>query len=234
MKTLLINLSLVLISLAAQAQETIEVINKLDRKNAEVYNVLKTDMKTREGLYQVRYNKTIALASGIYHNNVRKGVWHFFDQAGKVMQNFDYDRNLLTYEAPDTRVDFFKYALDKPYTAKDTATRPIKIGGKYMGYQTLLRMFKKPADVNTDDNLRVQIELLISPFGNLADYTIQVDGLKLNVNLDLLPDEEKKFIPATINGEPVASTITFPCIMKSNGNLLLFSDVEWKKDHSYN
>lgn len=231
MKTLAINLCLLFLASICYAQETIEVTNKLGRNFTEVYSVLKSDMKTREGMYQMRYKK-IALASGVYHNNERKGNWHFFDQKGTVLQNFNYDANLLTYEKPFDKKDLFKYKLDKPYIEKDTVTKPLKIGGRYAGYQSLLALFKKPDDVNRNyyPYLNAQIELLVSPYGNLADYTIHIDGLDLNVNLNLLADEDKKFVPATINREAVASTITIPVIMKANGTLLLFGDVEWKDE----
>jgi hypothetical protein len=212
------------------AQETMLVNQKLPNKLVAVYNVLKSDIKIKQGLYQVRRDKKTAIVSGVYTNNKRTGLWHFFDSKGTLIENFNYDTNELTYEAPDTRQEGFKYVFDKDFTSTDTITKPIRVGGRYYGYLPYLNLFKKPKDLNTIDQayLNVYIELLISPGGVLADYNIHISSdyynfeRTLNVNLDLLPLDDKIFIPATINRQPVASRITIPCLIDNSGNGLVF------------
>jgi hypothetical protein len=215
----------VLLPLLTHAQQTLLQAQKITKDVTLVYNVLKDNKQVKDGLFQARYKKNIALASGLYKNDKRVGMWHFFNKEGINAQNFDYDRNMLTYEAPDDRG--FKYVLDKDFEKTDTVTKPIKIGGRYYGYIPYLVIFQKPADLTYADILSTSatLELLISPAGNLADYTVHLSGYyyknDLNVNINLLNAEDKIFIPAKMNGEPIASRIFIQCRLDSSGKLVL-------------
>ena len=181
-------------------------------------------MNIKQGLYQVKHDKEMALASGLYANNKRVGMWHFFDYTGNLMQNFDYDRNMLTYEAADDDQSGFQYLFDVKVVATDTVTKPMKIGGRYFGYVPLINLFKKPEwlTMSYDSYPLITIELLVSPAGNLANYTIHINDYRqtnLNVNINLLNQEDKTFVPATINGQPVSSRILIPCRLDDNGNI---------------
>lgn len=219
-----------LISTLSFAQGTIEKAQKLTKKITAVYHVLETDPNIKEGLYQARHDKTMALASGLYKNNKRVGIWHFFDYNGNLLQNFNYDNNTLTYEAPDDLGGGFKYAFDKKVVATDTVTKPIRIGGRYFGYLNYMLLYKEPKGDTWDPSVtynKATVELLVSPGGQLADYTIHLMYYgkirDLHVNLDLLNEEDKLFIPATINGEPVSSSIVIPCNIDNRGNMIFGS-----------
>ena len=183
-------------------------------------------MSIKQGLYQVKHGKEMALASGLYDHNKRIGIWHFFDLKGNLMQNFNYDQNIITYEAQDDDLSRFRYLFDVKVVATDTITKPMKIGGRYFGYLPLINLFKRPEWLHMDYGSYplVNIELLISPAGNLADYTIHIKDYSqtnLNVNINLLNQEDKTFVPATINGQPVSSRIIIPCSLDNNGNIVL-------------
>lgn len=229
MKTIYLTIFSLTISTVSLAQETIEVNQKLTKTITAVYHVLKAKPEIKQGLYQVRHDKTVALASGLYANDKRVGIWHFFDYKGTINQNFDYDHNKLTYEAPDDQAPDFTYLFDKKLADTDVVTKPIKIGGRYLGYLPYLQVFKRPTDLNYDSApyIRVTIVLLISPGGHLADFTIHLSDLNfqrdLSVNIDLMADEDKTFIPATLNREPVSARITIPCAIDKNWNLV-FAD----------
>ncbi|GAB3905192.1 hypothetical protein GCM10028826_07190 [Mucilaginibacter boryungensis] len=207
------------------AQETLLQAQKLTKDIVLIYNVLKDNKQIKDGLFQARYQKSKALASGLYRNDKRVGVWHFFDKQGTLTQNFDYDNNRLTYEAPDD--SNFTYVIDKDFKQTDTVTKPIRIGGRCYGYIPYLLLFQKPADLLYYDreSISVTLELLISPAGNLADYTIHLSGFEykndLNVNINLLNAEDKIFVPATMNGEQIASRILVRCKMDNIGRLVL-------------
>lgn len=228
MKNLFITAGLLISVMSSYAQETIVVNQKLPNKLLAVFNVLAKDYNVKQGLYQVRRDKKTAIVSGVYTNNKKTGIWHYFNYKGTLVQNFNYDNNELTYEAPDSNEDGFKYFFDKDFKSTDVLTKPIKIGGRYYGYLPLLALFKKTPDLNNIDNqfLITSIELLISPGGVLADYNIHISSnyynfdKTLNVNIDLLPMEDKIFIPATLNHEPVASRIVVPCFIDSKNQLV--------------
>ncbi|QKJ30036.1 hypothetical protein HQ865_09795 [Mucilaginibacter mali] len=226
MKTICLITFSLLISSVCIAQATVEQAEKLTKKITAFYHVLQADPKVKHGLYQARHDKNMALASGLYENDKRVGLWHFFDYQGNLLQNFNYDKNVLTYEALDDQVNGFKYFFDKTVKATDTVTKPIKIGGRYFGYLNYMTLFKLPKEFDTEShpsyNL-ITVELLVSPGGHLADYIIHLPvwgGKKdLSFNIDMLSEEDKVFIPATINGEPVSARIIIPCSIDGRGNL---------------
>jgi hypothetical protein len=227
-KSLLIFICTAFIVSSARAQETLPVEQKLPNKLLAVYNILKTDPNVKQGLFQIRRDKKIALVSGVYDHNKKIGTWHYFNVQGTLVQNYNYDVNRLTYEEPQAKNSKITYAFDKALKDTDLITRPIKIGGWYYGFMPYLTIFKKPTDIRDigDNEIVATIELLISPGGHLADYSIHLVSniynynQTLNVNLNLLTEEEKTFVPATLNSEPVASRMIIPC--KIDGGKLYF------------
>lgn len=208
------------------AQDTVLVTQKLPNKLTEFFYALKSNPDIKQGLYQVRY-KNIAIVSGLYTNNKRSGIWHFFNRQGQILQNYNYDKNELLNETREQPGDGFKYIFDKDFTRDDIVTKPVKIGGRYYGYLPYLNIFKMPKDLNVNhEAINAYIELLISPGGRLADYTIHLSSSwydfdrTLNVNLDLLNDADKQFIPATINKEAVACRIIVQCNVDGSNKLV--------------
>lgn len=211
-----------------------DVVAKTDELSPEVtahYNVLKSDGKTIEGLYQAFYKKKTVVASGSYRNGKRSGSWHFFDRQGKLLQHFNYDSLAITYEAPATdSAHQFRYVLDNNFTDKDAVTPPIRIGGRYFGYLPYLALFRLP-QTYVDQNLSARelstyIELLVSPGGRLADYRVHVTSLYygervLDVKIAQLNEADKMFAPATLNGTAVASRIIIQCHLTGRRRLEL-------------
>ena len=227
MKILLIPVLFILMHTSLYAQETIPVDQKITNKLSAVYFILKSDHNIKHGLYQVRHSKSMALVSGMYTNNQKTGTWHYFDYKGNLVQNFNFDTKQLTYLAPD-QITSVKYYFDKDLKDSDKITKPIRIGGWDYGYMPYLDLFKKPSDLANIPNqeLNVSMELLITPYGRLADYSIHISSESyqfnrtLTVNLNLLSDEDKIFVAATYNGEPTSSRIMVRCHI--DGKKLVF------------
>ena len=194
------------------------------------YRVLKNKPDVKVGLYQLAGKKNNAIAFGMYNSNKRVGIWRFFDQ-NKLMQIFDYNTYTLKYEAPEGESTTFNYVFDKKLKRTDTVTKPVRIGGRYYGYLPYLNLFEKPADLFDAPNgsIMVNIELLISPYGRLADFTYHIMigsyARDLNVNINVMNDEDKTFIPGTINGEPVPTRIFIKCVVKDKHTLELVSPI---------
>lgn len=220
------------LSVSCLAQETIVIKRRLTDVVTERITVLKSDINIKQGLYQAVIGKNIALATGNYDHNKRTGVWHFFNPHGVLIQNFDYTHNHLTYEALDTS-SIFHYAIYAPdqdsIAKKDPAAiriiRPIRIGGKYYGYIPYLRLFRRPKDLYDIDTDRflVTIELLISPLGRLAEYNVRLRFLGFekvyHIDINQLSDDDKTFIPATLNGKPIMCQISINCFMSNDGQI---------------
>ena len=210
------------------AQETIKKRHWLTDSVIEVYQVLKSDKHTRQGLYQALFQKKIAVASGMYTNDKRTGLWQFYDTKGLVIESYNFTTNKLYYEAPEDTTSALRYFVDKQLDSTDKVTKPIKIGGRYFGYIPYLRLFKIPdymagLDLN---NISAVVELLISPGGRLADYKVHIVNsgvagiLKtINMNTDVPDPADKVFTPATLNGEPISCRIMIKCYITDDGHL---------------
>jgi hypothetical protein len=202
------------------AQDVIERKNKVtDLVTEKFQTVIQTHKQIKQGVYHAFYNKKTVIASGNYANDKKIGMWHFFDQHGKPMQNFNYDTHQLQYETPEDSTSNIMYRLDEVTRDTDRVTKPVRPGGRYYGYVPYLRAFKLPDDFkNNYGTYTLMLELLISPLGRLADCTIHIryarsdkDLAVFNINPDLLNDEDKQFIPATLNRKRVASRILIGC-----------------------
>jgi hypothetical protein len=209
------------------AQKIVERKNKITANVTErVQTVIEADKQVKQGTYQALFNKKTILASGKYVNDKKVGTWHYFDREGKLAQNYDYDNNALLYEAPEGNVSPLRYYIDYYITDKDTTTQPVRPGGRYFGYVPYFKLFKVPVGLGYEelDKFTVTFELLISPMGRLADIMVHirrrgdnVDQMSYNLNIDLLPPDDKIFIPATFNKNPVASRINVTCNMDKFG-----------------
>ncbi|RVU00743.1 hypothetical protein EOD41_12180 [Mucilaginibacter limnophilus] len=209
------------------AQQTIAIKGRIYNKFTEKYNVLADSPKLKHGLYQALYNKKIAVASGQYTRGKRTGLWHFYNIQGTPIQNYNYNTNTLLYESAADTVRGIKYFVDGNIDSIAKTTRPIKPGGVYFGYLPYISQFIMPKDLSDADPeyFGAVVELLVSPGGRLADYKIRVvspDGQYNKVadmDMNFLTEEDKRFIPATINNQPVAVTIYIPCRITASGRL---------------
>jgi len=227
--TTLRNITLLIIYLffinAALAQETVERSHKINAHIAEKLTVLKSDKSTRQGLYQMIYDKTYALANGRFDNDIKIGTWHFYAPNGRLLQNYDYTKKELLYEAPEDTTSNLRYFVDKQLADTDRTTKPIKIGGRYYGYLPYLKLFRLPQalmDISREASIGV-VELLVSPGGRLAYFKVTIYSgnfsKTFNINVNVLNEEDKVFTPATLNGEPISCRILIKCFIDDDGTL---------------
>ncbi|MGF7081652.1 toxin-antitoxin system YwqK family antitoxin [Mucilaginibacter sp. UYCu711] len=229
MKKLLLFTAIILCLGDCFAQKVIERKNKLINNVTERYEtVIEATKQVKHGVYHAFFGKKIVLASGKYVNDKKVGIWHYFDRDGTLMQNYDYDHNKLSYEAPEGAPLALSYNIDYYIKDNDVATQPVRPGGRYFGYVPYLRAFKLPPAMDDEDLNRylVTFDLLISPMGRLAEFVVHisrrgtgVDQMVYNINTDLFSDDDKTFIPATLNKNPVASQIHVLCAMDLTGAL---------------
>ncbi|MGN8070475.1 hypothetical protein [Mucilaginibacter sp. SG564] len=207
-------------------QETVVRKHRLTDQITERISVLKSDKSTRQGLYQALTEKDIAVASGNFDKDKKVGVWHFYDPQGHLLQNYDYTKKSLQFEAVEDTTSNLRYFVDKVLTDSDRTTKPIKAGGRYFGYLPYLKVFKLPNElmgISRNASYAV-IELLVSPGGRLADFKVHLfSGLNyhrvFNLRTDMPNEEDKIFIPATLNGEPIGCRIMMRCYIDNDGGL---------------
>jgi hypothetical protein len=208
------------------AQQAIERKSALtDLVTEKFQTVIAKNKPVKQGSFNAFYNKTILIANGNFSNDKKTGLWSFFDQDGKLSEKFDYNTNQLIYEAPEDSASNIRYSIDNQITKTDMVTKPIRPGGRYFGYIPYLKLFRLPtdmADINPD-RYTVILELLVSAGGRLAEYKIHIrtygNDRVLSVNTDLLNEEDREFIPATINKQPILSNIIIQCYITRRGGL---------------
>ncbi|TWR25545.1 hypothetical protein FPZ42_13190 [Mucilaginibacter achroorhodeus] len=210
-----------------------KVTKRLTNNVSEVYHV-SGDGHTRQGMYQALYKKKIALANGAYKDNKRVGLWQFYNNRGTVVQSYNFDKNQFVYEAQEDTTSNIHYFVDRTFdtvkVANPKVNKPLRIGGVYYGYLPYVSLFKMPKRYSSTDldysNVNVVVELLVSPGGRLADYTVHliyaplqtsIDDIRMNLKLPN-PDD-LVFVPASYEGEAVSCRIMIECVLNSNGTL---------------
>lgn len=209
------------------AQEIIEKKNHLTNKVIERFHVLKDSEQIKHGLYQALYKRKTAVASGNYIKGKKTGIWYFYDPNGKVLQIYNYTKDSVRYEAREDTASDLRYLIDKIIGDTDRVTKPIKAGGRYFGYLPYLALFKTPFTMYEfgSSSFVAIVELLISPMGRLASYKVRVVAGLFNYDqtttfdVKLLKEEDRQFIPATYNGEPILSRVIIRCRLNNDGGL---------------
>ena len=214
-----------LYSISCFGQETIGKKNRLSASVIERFNVLKSDRETKNGPYKAFFRRKTLIASGNYINGKKTGVWDFYDTEGKLSQKFNYDKNLFIYVTRLDTTSDLRFLFDEKLKKTDTVTRPLKIGEPYYGYISYVNIFRLPFDafdVNTDV-FEAEIELLISPMGRLAEYKVHLVSPyyeydhTISLDVNLFSDEDRSFMPATLNHKPILSRIFIKCAVTSKG-----------------
>jgi len=208
-------------------RETVEQKKRLTETVTETYKVLKADKKTKEGLYTAVYKRKTALAVGRYVDDKRAGTWHFYDIDGHLVENFDYDNLNLLYEEPMDSLSQTKivYSFDNKFTDSDRVTRPLKIGGRCFGFIPYLKVYTLSEDlygINLYTAVAI-LEVLVSPGGRLADFKVHIrsNGYEriTSFSPELIAEDDKVFVPATLNHKPILSRIFIKCRLTNYGEL---------------
>ena len=228
MKKNYILILILIIIYRCSAQETTAKKNRLTETVTEYFNVLKDSDQIKEGQYQALYLKNVIIARGKYTNNQKTGIWYFYDTRQQTVQIFNYTENKLIYEEPvDSSRQYVHYLFDRKFKKSDFVTKPIRLGGRSYGYIPYLKFFHLSDDYDYWEQYYYAIlELLISPGGRLADVKIHIKTSGLDAvttfSPDIFSEEDKQFIPATLNGESILSRIFLQLRVTDKGTLDIY------------
>lgn len=229
-KYIILSLFLLSFIIKCLAQDTVLIRNKLTDSVTEKYYVLKSNNSIRQGPYQALFKRKQLIALGAYRNGNKTGIWQFFNRDGRLIEKYDYTKKEFTFEAPLVPRDNLSYFFDDTLKNTDRITRPLKIGGNYYGLIPYVNIFHLPfetLDLNTD-LISAYVELLISPLGRLAAYKVYVASdfynyyQNFNLDVNLFSEEDKSFIPATLNGKRVICRIVIKCAVNDDAGLDFF------------
>ena len=90
-----------------------------------------------------------------------------------------------------------------------------------MDFVPYLNAFQVPFDTfeTVIQSFQVEVELLISPLGRLADYKVHLysDYYQYNhtysLDVNLFSEADKTFLPATLNGKGILCRVFIKCII---------------------
>jgi len=193
------------------AQETVKKTVTSDSPiYKEVYRVLKSNQEIKQG----DYKKTAEFfaVKGQYDDNVKVGIWTFYDKDGKVEQKIDFDSRKVIFSIPfDILVKSF-ILTDNQVSEQKPDEAPIFIGGlSAMGQYTRNLRYPKEARNNRIQG-KVYISATITKEGKMIDEEIDTGpGFGLNEEglrvIQQIPDD---WIPGTLNGQNVDVRIWLP------------------------
>src|SRR6202012_1216993 len=102
MRFLLLCLSFSVLGLCAFSQDHQSNRKNISRNLREVYDVLKSDWKIKDGQYVVLNQHGTQIVKGQYAKNMKCGIWSYYDNNGRLIQQYDYTHDSLTFVGQDT------------------------------------------------------------------------------------------------------------------------------------
>jgi hypothetical protein len=216
MKPLFYGLLLAMVPFCLFAQDHQTNKKTLSRHLREVYDVLKTDWKTKDGSYAVINDDGQTIVRGAYTKGRKSGVWSYFDYNGRLVQRFDFSDDSLVYQDRDS-LSVVHNDFQIPGIVDDSAKvgAPYKIGGPEYGFYLLYDERDIPAEVRSaTSTAQMTFILTISEKGALEAYRIVFSGggfndITIPRSVKGLPREACEFAAATLDGHPVRSQISW-------------------------
>ena len=216
MRTLILSLTTSLLFFSARSQDHQTNKKTLSRHLREVYDVLKTNWKIRDGSYTVINDKSQPVVKGEYTNGRKTGIWNYYDNAGNMVQQYDFDRDTLLFQAKDSlSVVHDDFQIPQGVDDAEKLQRPYKIGGPEYGFYLLYDERDIPQTVkNTSGKAEMTYVLTIDEKGHLENYTLIFGGENFNDivirrSVKGLPEEALEYSAARIDAKPVRSKISY-------------------------
>jgi len=200
----------------ARCQDHQTMKKNLSRHLREVFDVWKTDWKQKDGRYVVLNDAGNQVVKGTYSNGKKCGTWCYFNDAGLVVQKYDFDHDSLLYAAPDSATFIHtEYQIPQGADETDKVQGPYKIGGPEFGFFLLYDERDIPSTVKGQTTTaQLTYIFTVSEKGELEDYSITIAGGAINdmvihKTVRGLPRDAYTFSPAILNGHPVRSKLAF-------------------------
>ena len=192
-----------LTSLTSLAQETERVVTTTgDPPVEEEYYILKGHLETKQG----PYTKTTSYgtSTGQYENNVRAGVWEFYDSRGDLEQKIDFTKHEVIFTKPFKPLAkswLLENGEIKEYTS---GTPPVVIGGMSAVGRSITRTIHYPSKARRGGHMGdVTISATITKDGTMIDEKIETGpGYGMDEEaLRVVQLIEEEWFPLTIDGE---------------------------------
>jgi len=216
MKPLFLGFLIVLAPCCLLAQDHQTNRKTLSRHLREVYSVLKSDWKMKDGSYTVINDDGEVIVKGAYTKGRKTGVWSYYDNNGRMVQQFDFsDDSLLFRDKDPLSVVHNDFRIPGMVDDSGNIRPPYKIGGSEYGFYLLYDERDIPTEVRSSTSMaQMTYVLTISEMGTLEGYRILFSGegftdISIPKSVKGLPHEACEFAAAILNGHPVRSQISW-------------------------
>jgi hypothetical protein len=207
------------ISSSSFAQSTIWTKTRIAKTLVESHESPANNKKLKDGESFIMNNGNVELARGRYKNGVKDSIWNFYGMTGELVQVYDYTNAKLIFNTEDPNsLVHERYLVDTTGLVKPKVSYPKKIGGVNLGFYLLYNEKSLPKEVK-DQKESVLMEYVfdISETGKLTGYSINYSSVFYNSentqSIKDLPADAYEFIPATVNGKPVKSSLIYQIVL---------------------
>lgn len=227
------------------AQPTEKITNESGDKWApmrETYYVLKSDLTTRHGPYELvrkgqpvlkgyykngkkdsvweSYgNKNVLLARKWYADGVQKGIWEFYTWKGDPESQYDFSTGKITWltKAPADTITYYYSTDGGPWIRGTVDNPPLQLvsSGEWLSF--LNRSFRYPDEaVSNMQQGKVLIAVTIDKTGNLIDYNVFQSAAPVldQEALRIVRLAACEYLPAVKDGKKVKSMYLIPIQFK--------------------
>jgi hypothetical protein len=205
-----------ILALTATGQDHQTNKKTLSRHLREVFDVKKSDWKVKDGAYSVLNDAGSAVVKGFYTNGKKSGVWNFYDNNGKMVQQFDFDRDSLLLQVKDSMsIVHEDYQIPQGVDDSNKLRPPYKIGGAEYGFYLLYDDRDIPQAIkNNTGNAEMTYVLTIDEHGRLESYMVlfaggSVEDMVVRHSVKGLPPEALEYSSAMVDGIAVRSKISY-------------------------
>jgi hypothetical protein len=216
MRTLLLNLLLLPVTFSALSQDHQTNKKTLSRHLREVYTVVKTSWKVKDGPYAVINDARLTVVKGAYTNGKKSGIWSYYDNNGKLVQEYDFDHDSLLSQVRDpSSVVHDDFQIPQGVQDSSKLQPPYKIGGSEYGFYLLYDERDIPETVKSaSGRANMTYVLTIDEKGRLESYALIFGGEHFSDIVERrsikgLSAEALEFSAATVDGKPVRSKISY-------------------------
>lgn len=185
------------------------------KENKETFYVLKSDKRTKHGVYQKFGFNNKLLVKGFYKLGVKDSIWECYDFAARLTLKYDFTKKeVVMYRS-------FNYDKDKRFkiinqgnSSDTTLSRPpIFLGGDSYILSEIVNNLRYPAlaAINGKSG-KVYVTFILDKYGKTSNYHVNrpigygMDEEAIKV-LKNLPND---WLPGQLNGQAVDVEISYP------------------------
>jgi len=211
MKTLAsLLLSLICFSASAQKSDSTRTHFRIIRGGMIEHSTeLKSKRYVKNGESEIKTGR-ILLAAGLYKDGERYGRWRFFNGPDSLEQVYNYTTKKLEYNHSGKNM---AYEVDSTKSG-DKIIYPAKIGGYSTSLRFLVKEFSPSKEFRSYAGVHTVFLIFhIDKHGKLIKYETETGGGSIKrteeIPLSKMRPEDFDFVPAYLNGKPVASRLIF-------------------------